>query len=200
MPLEAEAGEGRCSSTCSAWPGSSNSHYNKAQPRGRPRKHRREPGNAGLSEYRREVVAEAHRAANDRRRKPRRAARSPRRLWPRPAPIAVSSHRLLRPERQCRAMRPTPTTPRAGRQGRGRGSICRAAARRPSRGGGTIVHHRVVSMQCKVAGEDHVALGDRRRHPRGRTQRHYAEGQRRFYEEHKAMGIAAPGERPTSSA
>ncbi|HWV60315.1 MAG TPA: membrane dipeptidase, partial [Sphingopyxis sp.] len=57
-----------------------------------------------------------------------------------------------------------------------------------------LVRH--IEHAVKVAGEDHVALGTDGGIRGFELNAEYAEGQRRFYEERKAMGIAAPGEAP----
>lgn len=153
-----------------------------------------EPGNAGLSDYGREVVAglNARRMMVDASHAAQRTIAEA--IAASTAPIAIS-------HTGCRALNDVPrnTTDAELRALADKGGVAgiyfmpflRASGQ--SRAGDVIRH---IEHAVKVAGEDHVALGTDGGIRGVELNAEYAEGQRRFYEERKAMGIAALGEAP----
>jgi membrane dipeptidase len=153
-----------------------------------------EPGNAGLSEYGREVVAglNARRMIVDASHAAQRTIAEA--IATSSAPIAIS-------HTGCRALNDVPrnTGDAELRALADKGGVAGIyfmpflrASGQPS--ADDVIRH--IEHAVKVAGEDHVALGTDGGIRAVELNAGYAENQRRFYEERKAMGIAAPGEAP----
>ncbi len=153
-----------------------------------------EPGNAGLSQFGREVVAglNARRMIVDASHAGQRTIAEA--IAASTAPVAIS-------HTGCRALNDVPrnTTDADLRALADKGGVAgiyfmpflRASGQPRA---GDVIRH--IEHAVKVAGEDHVALGTDGGIRAVELDAGYAEGQRRFYEERKAAGIAAPGEAP----
>lgn len=153
-----------------------------------------EPGNAGLSDYGREIVAglNARRMIVDASHAAQRTIADA--IAASTAPIAIS-------HTGCRALNDVPrnTTDADLRALADKGGVAGIYFMPFLRASGQphaedVIRH--IEHAVNVAGEDHVALGTDGGIPTVELDAGYAENQRRFYEERKAMGIAAPGEAP----
>lgn len=153
-----------------------------------------EPGNAGLSDYGRDVVAglNARRMIVDASHAAQRTIAEA--IATSAAPIAIS-------HTGCRALNDVPrnTTDADLRALADKGGVAgiyfmpflRASGQAHA---GDVIRH--IEHAVKVAGEDHVALGTDGGIRGVELNADYAASHRRFYEERKAMGVAAPGEAP----
>ncbi len=153
-----------------------------------------EPGNAGLSDFGREVVA----GLNARRMMVDASHASQRTIA---EAIAASSAPIAISHTGCRALVDVPrnTADAELRALADRGGVAGIYFMPFLRASGQpraddVIRH--IEHAVKVAGEDHVALGTDGGIGAVELTAGYAENQRRFYEERKAAGVAAPGEAP----
>src|SRR3546814_114862 len=153
-----------------------------------------EPGNAGLSVYGREVVAglNARRMMVDVSHAAQRTIAEA---------IAVSSAPIAISHTGCRALNDVPrnTTDADLRALADKGGVAGIYFMPFLRASGQphaddVIRH--IEHAVKVAGEDHVALGTDGGISGVELNAAYAERQRRFYGERRALGVAAPGEAP----
>lgn len=153
-----------------------------------------EPGNAGLSDYGREVVAglNARRLLVDASHAAQRTIAEA---------IAVSTAPIVISHTGCRAINDVPrnTTDAELRALADKGGVAGIYFMPFLRANGQphaedVIRH--IEHAVRVAGEDHVALGTDGGIAGIALDGDYADNHRRFYEERRAMGIAAPGEAP----
>lgn len=153
-----------------------------------------EPGNAGLSQFGRDVVAglNARRMMIDASHAAQRTIAEA--IAASAAPIAIS-------HTGCRALNDVPRNTHDAelRALADKGGVAGIyfmpflrASGQPRRD--DVIRH--VEHAVNVAGEDHVAIGTDGGIRAVELNAEYAASQRRFYEERKAAGIAAPGEAP----